>query len=268
MYTKELTRTASWGETLLALGPFLLFTALFALLFILPFFLSDLSGPAFGLAIQLAVAGFVLVALFAGWVRSFPRWVFPYWGFALIITLYLSGFNGTISGYSFRGTWRVWIPIVVVALLGTLWMRSLQPISALLKSVRKDWTLLSFTFYGALPPLFFAAYDEVHNEELMRVVIMLILAAGAASYMRTENIWHRFASLVGGFSIGWIVLMIHLGIYWNGRQDNWMPEPGSWIETLHWTSRMGAMLMLILVAPVLVEFLRRAVTSRRTPKTA
>ena len=268
METNELARPATWRETLLALGPFLLLTTLFALIFILPFFLSDQSGPAFGLGIQLAVAGLVLIALFAGWAKSFPRWIFPYWGFALLITLYLAGFNGTISGYPFRGDWRVWMPLGSVALLGTLWKRSFQPVLTLVKSIWKDWTLLSFVSYGALPLLFFAAYDEVHDEELMRAAIMLFLATGAIFYMRTEKIWHRFASLVGGFSVGWLVLMVHLSLYWNGRQLFWMTEPGSWQETLNWTSQMGAILMLFLVGPILVELLRWAATSIRKPKAA
>ena len=268
MDTNELTRPASLGETLLALGPFLLFAAFFALVFTLSFFLSDLSSPALGIGAQLTLVGLVLTALFAGWVKSFPRWVFPYWGFALIITLYFYGFTGTISGYPFRGDWRVWIPVGVVALLGMLWTRSLRPVHALLKSIWKDWTLLSFTFYGALPLLFTFAYDEVHNEGLIRILLILVLSAGAAFYMRTESTWHRFASLVGGFTIGWLALMTHLAFYWNGRQLFWMTEPGSWVETLNWTSQMGAFLMLILVAPVLVAFLHWLANSRRTPKPA
>jgi hypothetical protein len=102
----------------------------------------------------------------------------------------------------------------------------------------------------------------------MQSAMMLILAVGAIVYMRTENIWYRFASLVGGFSIGWLIAMIHLGIYWNGRQLFWMTEPGSWIETLNWTSQMGALLMLILVAPLLVALLRQLVATFQSPKIA
>ena len=268
MDINELDRPVSWGEILLALGPFLLFAAFFAFVFILPFFLSDMSNPTYGLVAQLIVVGLVLIVLFAGWVKDFPRWVFPYWGFALVITLYMYGFTGTISGHPFQGDWRVWIPIEVVALLGTLWTRSLRPIHMLFKSVWKDWTLLSFIFYGALPVLFVFAYDEVQNEGLMRTLVILVPGIGTVFYMRAENIWHRFASLVGGFTIGWLVVMIHLGIYWNGRQLFWMTKPGSWIETLNWTSQMGAALMLILVAPVLVAFIHWVTKSRRPPESA
>lgn len=268
MDTNELTRPASWRETLLALGPFLVFTVLTVLVVILTRFLGDLAGPAFGIGLELALVALLLLALLAGWIKSFPRWVFPYWGFALTVTLYHFNFSGTIWGRPFTGDWRVWIPLGAVVLLGTLWVRSLRPIYALLKSLWKDWTLLSFAFYGVLPLMVIAAYDEVRNDELAVALINLILGVGAAAYMRTGNIWHRFASLVGGFSIGWLALVVHQSLYWNGRQLEWMPAPGNWMETLRWTSQFGATLMLILVAPVLVWLLRRAVTSRRTSKPA
>jgi hypothetical protein len=54
--------------------------------------------------------GIILLVLVAGWVKGFPRWVFPYWGFALLICVYLQHFSGTLFGYRFTGSWRVWIP--------------------------------------------------------------------------------------------------------------------------------------------------------------
>jgi hypothetical protein len=47
-----------------------------------------------------------------------------------------------------------------------------------------------------------------------------------------------------------------------------MPHPGSWQETLNWTGQFGSTLMLILVAPVLIEVLRRAIKLRGIPKPA
>jgi hypothetical protein len=239
---------------------------LYVLATILARFAEYLNDPVFGLGLLFTVAGLLFIALLAGWVKSFPRWVFPYWGFALLISYYLFNFSGTISGQPFTGNWRVWIPLGAVALASLLWTRSLRPLFTLFRSVWKDWTLLSFAFYGAMPLLFFAAYDETQDEELMRIVVILLLAAGVIFYMRFDNPWHRFASLVGGYSISWLALMVHLGLYWNGRQEYWMPRPGTWIETFNWTSRFGAIQMLILVAPVLVELLRRALTSLKVPR--
>jgi hypothetical protein len=255
--SNEMERSATWGETLLALGPLLLFPVLYLLGIILAPFINDLNDPGLGLGITFSVIGIPLIILVAGWVKKFPRWCFPYWGFALLITLYMYKFTGTIAGYQVRGGVWVWGPLVGVALVGLLWTRSLQPVYVLLKAIRQDWTLLSFTFYGALPLLLIAAYDEVHNKGLMNT-LMLIQAVGAFYYMRRQNIWPRFASLVGSYSLSWLVLMIHQSFYWNGRQEIGMTEPGTWQETLKWTSRMGVMLMLILVAPVLISILQWA----------
>ena len=271
MATNKLIRPASWKEILLALIPLLLLPVLFLFVLLLSPFINSQPEPALALGILLSIIGGFLLAMLIGWVKGFPRWVFPYWGFILLITVYMRGFSGTIAGYWVDGNWWVWTPVIAIAMIGTLWTRNFEPVYALLKSVWKDWTLLSFAFYGALPLLFLFAYDEVHGtpfEYIIQSVIMLILAVGTVVYMRTENIWYRFASLVGGFSIGWLAVMIHLGIYWHGRQLFWMSEPGSWIETLNWTSQMGAALMLILAAPLLVALLRQAVKTIQAPKMA
>ena len=268
MDTNESFSPPTWRETLFALGPFL-FILVFLLIGILAIPLINVqAGPAIALGITLGMIGVFLIIMLAGWVKNFPRWVFPYWGFILLLSLYVYTFTGTMAGYRVRGDWWAWAPVAGVVVIGSLWVRSLRPVSVLLKSVWKDWTTLSFVFYGALPLLVIAAYDEVHTKGPILSLIMLILGAGTIFYMRTENVWHRFACLVGCFSIGWITLMIHQGIYWNGRQEFGMQEPGSWVKTLNWTSQFGAMLMLILVAPVLVEFLQWAIKSRQTPKTA
>ena len=271
MDTIEFNRSAFWGEILLALIPFLLLPAIFLFGLLLSPFIKPQPEPALALGIFLSAIGGFLFAMLIGWVKGFPRWVFPYWGFILLITIYMGGFSGTVGGYWVDGDWWAWTPVVAIAIIGTLWTRGFEPIYALFKSIWKDWTLLSFSFYGALPLLFLFAYDEVHGtpfEYIIQSATMLILAVGATVYMRTENIWHHFASLVGGFSISWLAVMIHLSIYWNGRQLFWMPEPGSWIETLNWTSQMGAFLMLILVAPLLVALLRLVITMIQGQKIA
>jgi hypothetical protein len=263
-------RPTSWKGILLAVIPFLLLPTIYLFGLLLTPFITSQTDPAIALGFFSSVIGGFLIAMLIGWVKGFPRWVFPYWGFILLITLYMRDFSGTIAGYWVDGSWWAWTPVAAIVLIGTLWARGLKPIYTLLKSIWKDWTLLSFIFYGTLPLMFLFAYDEVHGtpfEYIIQSATMLILAIGAAAYMRTENIWYRFASLVGGFSIGWLVAMIHLGIYWNGRQLFWMTEPGSWIETLNWTSQMGAFLMLVLVAPLLVALSRQLITSIQSPKT-
>jgi hypothetical protein len=271
MNTNGLIRPASWKETLLAAIPFFLLPTIYLFSLLLSPFINSQPGPILALGIFLAIIGGLLFAILVGWVKGFPRWVFPYWGFILLIAIYMHDFSGTIAEYRVDGALWVWFPIAVIAIIGTLWARSLEPVYSLLKSIWKDWTLLSFTFYGAMPLMFLFAYDEVHGTPLEYVIqsaAMLILAIGTAIYMRTGNIWYRFASLVGGFSTGWIVVMVHLGIYWNGRQLFWMSKPGNWLETLNWTSQMGLSLMLLLVAPLLFAFLHTVLKIFRNPKIA
>ena len=172
-----------------------------------------------------------------------------------------------MAGYQVRGDWWAWTPIVGVIVIGSFWAQSIQPVQALFKSIWKDWTLLSFTLYGALPLLFLFAYDEVRNKEPAFTAIMLILAGGAVFYLRAENIRDRFIRLGASFTLGWLILMVHQAIYWNGRQEFGMREPGSWVSTLSWTSRFGAFLILILSAPALIGLLRWIIQKRRSLET-
>lgn len=263
MGTTGLHRPASWVETLAALGFLLTFPLFFVLALLLMPFLKDFSEPWFGLVILFAAMGILLIALVIGWVKDFPRWVFPYWGMALLISIYMHSFTGTISGYQVSGGWWVWIPLAGVALVGSLWSRSLQPLFVLFQSLWQDWTQLAFAFYGALPLLVIAAYDEVHDEGPFVALILVILGLGAIGYMRTSTLWRRFAWLLGGFTPGWMILIVHQCIYWNGRQEPGMLEPVAWQDALGWNSRLGLTLLFILAAPLLVGILRKMVESRQ-----
>lgn len=262
-----LDQRASWGEILLALVPFLLLPFINLLGIILISILKVPNLPIIGNGITLAVIGMLLIVMIVGWIKGFPRWCFPYWGFVLLVTFYLQNFKGTVFGLPFQGNWWVWIPVYSVAIIGLLWTRNVEAIDRLIVSIWKDWTLLSFTFYGALPLLFIAAYEEVRNVELVKMTVFLILVVGALLYMRSSKNWPRFACLVGGFSLAWLVTMIQLGLYWNGRQELGMGEPASWAGTLNWTGRMGATLLAILLAPMLIEVIHWVTRSVLAPKT-
>jgi hypothetical protein len=253
---EETQKPEPWGNVALGVGPFLLLPLIGLLGLILTPLAALMSLP--GLWTDIALVLFVapLIVIVAGWVKDFPRWCFPYWGFVLLILFYLQTFNGTIMDKAFKGDWRVWLVVVAIAAIGLLWRQSLQPVCKLFSSIWKDWTLLSFTFYGALPLMFFAAYDEVHDQIVNLMFFILIMAAGSVLYMRSTETWQRIASLVGGFGLAWSGATIHLAIYWSGRKEPWMTEPAGWLETVNWMSSMGAGLMVGLMAPVVIEGLR------------
>lgn len=263
MDTTELHRPASWAETLAALGFLLIFPLFFVIALLLMPIVKDFSEPWFGLFIFFAAMGMLWSVLVIGWMKDFPRWVFPYWGVALLISIYMHFFTGTISGYQVKGNWWVWLPLASVMLAGFLWSRTWEPLRRLLSSLWQDWTQLSFAFYGALPLLVIAAYDEVHNEGPFVALILVILGLGAIGYMQTNTPWQRFAWLLGGFMLGWIILIVHQCIYWNGRQEPGMLQPVTWQEALGWNGRFGAALLCILIAPLAVGILRKMVESQQ-----
>jgi hypothetical protein len=247
----EKDQPTTWLETLLALGPFLIWPLLLL-------FRNWMTLPSLGAAITVFIFSMLLVALLVGWVKGFPRWCFPYWGFVFLIALYFQNFRGTIFDKPFSGSWLVWIPVLAVLLIGMLWTRDLQAIYRLFRSLWVDWTLLSFAFYGLLPLMLIAIYDEVGDTAAQPALtgLMLMQAVGALLYMRSMKIWPRFLWLVAGFSLSWTLASIHLAWYWNVRQEPRMGAPATWGETLSWTIPMGAFLLVILITPVLLEGLR------------
>ncbi len=263
--TRRFPGPLSAGEILLGLAPFLFFPLVY-LLISLPL-LSEpfLNSQAFGLGLQFFMLAGLLIALTAGWMQGFPRWVFPYWGFSLTVLIYLVNFRGTIAGYSFRGSPRLWLALLAVALTGTLLGRGLQPVLRLLRSLWQDWSLLSFAVYGCLPLMVVYAYDEARSNLLAQVVIWLALAGGALLYLRAGHPWQRFGWLLGGFVLSWGIAMLNLGYYWSHTLLPGMQAPVPWIDTLRWMGRFGILLLIILAAPLLVGLASRAT---RTPKAA
>jgi hypothetical protein len=244
----ELDRPATWMETLLALVPFLIWPVLILAR-------NWMTNPRIGVAITVTIFSMLLLALMAGWVKGFPRWCFPYWGYVFLISLYFQNFRGTIFGEWFSGNWLVWTPVLAIALIGMLLTRDLTSIYRLIRSLWVDWTRLSFIFYGFLPLMLIAIYDDVGDIVAQPALIglMLVQAGGALLYMRSTRIWPRFLWLVAGFSISWTLATIHLAWYWNGHQEPGMGAPAAWGVTLSWTNPMGAFLLVILIAPILIE---------------
>ena len=270
--TNSIGQSVTWGEVMLSLGPFLLLplyfglgVALFALLGIGNN--SETFRPLY-LVVGLGFFAILWVAVLAAWVRGFPRWSFSYWGFTLLIVLYLSNFSGTIFGYDFTGSWWVWVPVVIIPVIVLIWRRSLQPLYQLLSALWQDWTLLSFAFYGTLPLFLLLAYEEVDNTMLMRLVSFLILAAGAVVYMRSAKIWQRFASLLAGFSLTWAVALIYLAIYWNGRLVPLNGVITTWRTPINWNIPMIINELGFLLAPLLLAAVHWLLSSNRTLKTA
>ena len=267
-----LEHQATWGESLLALGPFLLLPLIYGIALVLQPGMKSSEAPylarILSLGFFLAALGFMWVALVTAWKKGFPRWTYPYLGFILLLVLYLSTFSGTLFGFYFNGSWWLWITVLVIPVIGLLWARRLTPLYQLFNAIRQDWTLVSFVFYGLLPLIVMAAYDEVHDAGLMQILGSLILAGGALFYMRSNGTWQRIASLLGGFSLAWGVTVTYLAIYWATTPSPGWDAPVPWTETLKWTSQLGIIPALLLLGPMVLAALSALFTVEQTPNAA
>ncbi len=95
----------------------------------------------------------------------------------MIFFLYLMTFSGTIAGQNFDGGWWVWLPVMLAAGVGA-WLGLKSNRSGWrMQSTKNDWTSVTFVLYGMLPAMLVLGYDEVHDNQLMILSSMLILAA-------------------------------------------------------------------------------------------
>ena len=250
-------RPVRWQQSLLGLIPFLLLPVFYLINALYQAFTSNLNVVEPGVGWLVGLAGLWLLALLFGEIRGFPRWTFPYWGVALLVTFYFQSFRGTVFAEQFRGTAMVWLPLLAVALLGMLFRRGLDPLRELVDVVRNDWTVLTFAIYGALPLLFWVAYEGTYPKGVLFLVVLPLLALGAYFYMRFTGIRRRTFALLGGFLLAWAVMVVHIGIYWNNRQLPGMGAPITWQDALRGMLPAGILVLALMLAPALLGLLPR-----------
>lgn len=257
---------AAWGLALLAAAP-LLFTGLGLALSELPALEPWRRWLQFGPYLL------VLLGLVVAWVRGFPRWSYPYAGYALAFTLYMSSVSTpglTLLGHTFRRRepwgWRAWLPLGAALLAGLLLTRSLRPAARFVTGAWCDWTRFSFALYGPLPLVMWLLFDEVHPPYPAPYLALsaLFLAAGAVAYMRSTTPLKRALSLLAGLTATWLVCTVGLAAYWHGRQVSRMATPFHWWGTAVPMAFAWAVVALVMLAPVMLALLQRGVRRRRT----
>jgi hypothetical protein len=272
---REVHGPSSWAETLAGMVPFLLHPIVFVFGSAMAALVKDWSLPepillTVSSALALIYAGAVMTVLGTSWVKGFPRWCYPYWALGLAFSSLLVGaatpglrIFGHTFGHGELWGWRAWIPVLVVAVIALLLSRSVRPLRQLVTGVWHDWTRLSFGFYGLLPLALMIVFDEVHGEEPYVAVLGLILAIGALAYMRSSRTWQRTLSLLLGMTLVWTAATVYLAIYWHGRQEFWMRQPGNDYETARGMLVALGVLVALLLAPALLGLLRHSIKSIR-----
>ncbi len=203
----------------------------------------------------LAFSGAFLVVLGVGWVEGFPRWSYPHGGLVLAFTSLVVA--DRLDLWIIFNRYARWIPLLVMAAIALLLGRLWRPLRSLYKGVWHDWSRLSFGLYGILPLALMIVFDEVHGEEPYVAVLGVILAIGALAYMRSSRTWQRALTLLLGMTLAWTAATVYLAIYWHGRQEFWMRQPGNGYETAR------GMLVAVGVLVALLSLLRRPGKSMR-----
>ena len=208
---------------------------------------------------------FILCGLLSGWVRSFPRWSYPYVSSGLVYAWYLSGVSmnrfrilGHLLGPDQPWSWMAWLGLAAVAIVALLLTRSLRPLGRLVQDAWRDWTRLSFALYGVLPWLIWILFDEVDRSYYAPFVIVssLFLALGALATMQARTASGRTLAMLSGLTASWLLSTWALAGYWRSPKVPGYPP-------FHWSDSIGPMavawvfVVAILLLPALLGLLRR-----------
>lgn len=183
----------------------------------------------------------ILVGLGVGILAGFPRWAFPFLGWALLFAWWWSdmGFYGHSMG------WKIWLPLLGVFLVTLLIRRSFVPLRALFTRMWNDWTLLSLGVYIFYVFMFMTA-DENHHPYLLMIIFVTTLAtsAGAWGYFRSVSPFLRVLALVGGLFLT-IVIGVISNATWDSSAYYGLPENAQNVSVL------GLILFICLILLIL-----------------
>lgn len=228
----------SMSETLAALAPLLLLTMLSGLLFAADSIFGRFPTRLATVLSYLSL-GLFFILLLVGFVKGLPRWSMPYMGL-LLAFFSLSKFADFLYANYDRYFWhgRLWIWDELVSQMYmwsglTLVVMLLVTACAILpmfQRIRRDWTLLSFLVYGALPLCILITFDEYRKAEPYQLLIFIVLALGVWFYLHTNGKWKRFLVLFGALTFSLWIGAVSRGILrpyqtWHyGNQLDWAHE--------------------------------------------
>jgi len=246
-------KTTSWGGVLLGILPILLFGS--AYLIKAAYELGSLPGWPAGLVrtTDLIAYGIISFGLALCWLKGFPGWSLPYVGTGLL----LGWMTSQSQIYGVRYGVQGWLPFLTGLAVGALISRSLLPPFRLIRSIWWDWTRLSFIIYAGVLPLMtivFTDGDFGNREVLGLAADTLLLAVGAAVYLRSQTTLIKAASLQGTMIL--LTLRGFLMVGWFGGPEN--------LKTLSPDVLVRLFIMWggLLLIPGLLGLLRRGLTWR------
>jgi hypothetical protein len=191
---------------------------------------------------------FVLpIGLCIGWIKSFPRWSYPYVGHVLIFSLYMMNVAtpGFLFGRELWG-WRAWVPFLVIAGIALAATRSLEPVARFYKNILEDWTVLTFGLFGFMPLVIAITFDEIDRlySLYFMVALTLLMCGTTFLYLHGKDQRQRTVVLTAGVVLTILIAILGPAFYWKGTD---------WVRQVQ-TILAG---ILIMFSPALIEILPR-----------
>lgn len=246
-----------------------------------------MENPILKIIFPVVFFSIVFGPLVVGVFMRLPRWSMVFGGLLVsVVGIYsvFSFFNRTFesqisSWYRNLALWTpnsrllwqwihegmFWVAILVTFLIlaGLIalipWFRSFT------RRLWKDWTLISYIFYGASLLIFFIDFDEYRYDEWYRLASMLALAMGAWGYLRASSPVRRTAALLVGITV--CMAIMGVGKYFLVPLQDWAQwfrwhsaETERWFESLRTIASWFWMIVFIGL-PGLLQTLRREVSS-------
>ena len=211
----------------------------------------------------LSIWGMILVPAVGftiGWIKSFPRWTYPYVPLAVFYSLYIA--NASTPGFTFFGyptfgrqLWglRAFIPLLLGGLIAWLVTRSFKPLKRFFTQIGEDWTLGSYALSGTLPLVIFIAYDEMDQAySLINIFILTALQLLMTLIcLRSQSSRRRRFAVGIGIPLILVYTAISTTLFWYSQGPGNVYLPGM----IAWT----AVLLFFYLSPgYVVELTKRA----------
>jgi hypothetical protein len=170
----------------------------------------------------------VLIGLLWGWLKGFPRWIYPYLAYGIFFALYLS--HASTPGFAIFNIpmwdrelwgWRAFVPLgIIVAVALLLSKPPWSPILKMVEDIWNDWTLVAYGLYGLLPLIIPILQDETGRSYRFpaTAIAVIIMLFGAALYLGMAKSRLRTALMLAGVFSSILTASVGSSLYWGTHQ--------------------------------------------------
>lgn len=158
------------------------------------------------------------------------------------------------------GEGELWVVLLGITAFAVLVAAACRPLRPFYRRLRDDWTLLSFSLYGASVVAVYIAFEDYPHphKQLYIFAASLILVAGAWVYLRSAHLWQRALALFAGMTLAMAVAATGKAILY-ANPLLWPPEARgfTWQSEVLCTVFLWGWLVAVVMAPALLELFPR-----------